>query len=338
MSLKEELEKITKTSKQEEEISKENQLLKEQLQVFEIKNHDLEEKERKIIIQLEEAERDNEQMKSHLEEKERCYERIEDEWDKLKEKLQSHEEKNHSLEETEKIVISLKLHLEEEKRKEEAMRTQLEEKEEKIEKYEAEITYLREELEKTTTQLNTSLKFEKSTAVLDEILSYQRSPLIKTGLGYENNQKTPEEGTSSKVPKKKEEKKPKIYANILKRPNQTHDQKIHQAFKAEHPGKQINKPEDHHKKDNNKRRNDNQQQTDHSLQEDKDKYRRATPSRRYSIIRYQSIFFGHCFSCTNFGHKEIDCKAYRRNDSLRNRRKIHNDGHAPLHYKVQCYK
>jgi hypothetical protein len=53
---------------------------------------------------------------------------------------------------------------------------------------------------------------------------------------------------------------------------------------------------------------------------------------------YQSIFLGHCFSCTKIGHKSIDCKSYRIKYSLRNRSKIHNDGHATLHYKVQCYK
>jgi capsule polysaccharide export protein KpsE/RkpR len=86
---------------------------------------------------------------------------------------------------TKKIVIILKTQLEEEKRIEEVVRSQLKEKEENCEKLEAEIVSLRKELEKTTNQLSRSLKFGKSTEILDNILSYQRSPFIKTGLGYE---------------------------------------------------------------------------------------------------------------------------------------------------------
>jgi hypothetical protein len=76
---------------------------------------------------------------------------------------------------------------------EEVVRSQLKEKEENCEKLEAEIVSLRKELEKTTDQLSRSLKFGKSTEILDNILSYQRSPFIKTGLGYDEKQKTPRE-------------------------------------------------------------------------------------------------------------------------------------------------
>ena len=27
-------------------------------------------------------------------------------------------------------------------------------------------------------------------------------------------------------------------------------------------------------------------------------------------IRYQQIFLGHCYSCNNFGHKSLKCRAY----------------------------
>jgi hypothetical protein len=50
---------------------------------------------------------------------------------------------------------------------------------------------------------NIQLKFEKSIETLNEILSCQRSPFIKTGFGYDENQNTPEE-------------RPKRYANIIK--------------------------------------------------------------------------------------------------------------------------
>lgn len=29
---------------------------------------------------------------------------------------------------------------------------------------------------------------------------------------------------------------------------------------------------------------------------------------------YQQIFLGNCYSCNNFGHKELDCKAYQKHN------------------------
>ena len=58
---------------------------------------------------------------------------------------------------------------------------QLAEKEKFLEKLECEIVGLRKEIEKTKA-LN--LKFVKGSETLDEIINVQRSPLIKTGLGY----------------------------------------------------------------------------------------------------------------------------------------------------------
>ena len=54
--------------------------------------------------------------------------------------------------------------------------------------------------------------FEKSTKILDEILSYQRSSFDKTRLG--DDQKTCSEVSSSIM--KKGEKEPKSYATSLK--------------------------------------------------------------------------------------------------------------------------
>jgi hypothetical protein len=172
------------------------------------------------------------------------------------------------------------------------VRSQLKEKEENCEKLEAEIVSLRKELEKTIDQLNRSLKFGKSTEILDNILSFQRSPFIKTGLGYDEKQKTPEGDASTKVtkPSKKEnEENPKSYANILKG--------------------SINN------ESNNKKGNDDQHKPDSSH---KNEFRRVVPPRRPFTTRYQNLFLGYCFSCNNFGHKEIDCRAYTRSDHVRN--------------------
>ena len=61
------------------------------------------------------------------------------------------------------------------------MKHQLIEKEKHNEKLECEVVSLRKELEKIKT-LN--LRFAKGYETLDEIIKVQRSPLMKTGLGY----------------------------------------------------------------------------------------------------------------------------------------------------------
>jgi hypothetical protein len=76
---------------------------------------------------------------------------------------------------------------------EEVVRIQLKENEENCEKLEDEIVSLRKELEKSTTHLNRRLKFEKSTEILDDIIKFQISPLIKTCLGYDKIQMTTKE-------------------------------------------------------------------------------------------------------------------------------------------------
>ena len=35
-------------------------------------------------------------------------------------------------------------------------------------------------------------------------------------------------------------------------------------------------------------------------------------SRKYSSLRYQIIFLGHCYYCTNFGHMENYCREYHK--------------------------
>jgi hypothetical protein len=43
------------------------------------------------------------------------------------------------------------------------------------------------------------------------------------------------------------------------------------------------------------------------------KFRRTTPQRRSFTPGYANFFYGHCFYCTNFGHKVADCRDYKRN-------------------------
>jgi hypothetical protein len=36
----------------------------------------------------------------------------------------------------------------------------------------------------------------------------------------------------------------------------------------------------------------------------------TTPQRRSPTPRYQYLFLGHCYTCGNFGHDEINCRIY----------------------------
>jgi hypothetical protein len=57
----------------------------------------------------------------------------------------------------------------------------------------------------------------------------------------------------------------------------------------------------------------NQQPTMERTQEED--YKRVAPLRISPTLRYQTIFLGLCYSCNNFGHKAINCRAYAKNKS-----------------------
>jgi hypothetical protein len=134
------------------------------------------------------------------------------------------------------------------------VRIQLKKNEENCEKLEAKIISLRKELEKTTDHLNRRLKFGKSIEVLDNILSFQMSPFIKTSLGYVDKKNTTEGDASIKVTKpleKENEEKSEIYANILK-------------------GSTDNES-------SSRKGNDDQQKPDSSHKNNKNEFRRVVP-------------------------------------------------------------
>jgi len=78
-------------------------------------------------------------------------------------------------------ISRLKICLEEKNVIIDTLQFQLAEKEKFLEKLECEIVDIRKEIEKTKA---INLKFVKGSETLDEIINVQRSPLIKTGLGY----------------------------------------------------------------------------------------------------------------------------------------------------------
>ena len=88
-------------------------------------------------------------------------------------------------------IYRLKICLDEKNMIIDTLQLQLDEREQFIEKLECEIVEIRKEIEKTKA---INLKFVKGSETLDEIINVQRSPLIKTGLGY--NGETSQASTS----------------------------------------------------------------------------------------------------------------------------------------------
>ena len=60
--------------------------------------------------------------------------------------------------------------------------------------------------------------------------------------------------------------------------------------------------------------------------------------------RYQQIFLGHSYSCNNFGHKALKCKAYgkayeyKKDTSSKPKGRNHNRFGPLQRYDLECYK
>jgi hypothetical protein len=125
-----------------------------------------------------------------------------------------------------------------------------------------------------------------SSKVLDDIINSKKYHLDKFGLGYNQTEK----GSRSKTTE--QETNPKGYIETIKG-----DRKIYKEDYMDTPPPRRFKFQ-------------NQQQTNR-LQEEEGIIR-APHFRIYSTPRYQTIFFGLCYACNNFGHKVVN---YRANNS-----------------------
>jgi hypothetical protein len=73
-----------------------------------------------------------------------------------------------------------------------------------------------------------------------------------------------------------------------------------------------------------------QKSFNHDHDQSKKKFRRTTPQRISFTPRYENLFYGHCFYCTNFGHKVADCRDYKRN--------VQADHAYVVARNIECYK
>jgi hypothetical protein len=130
---------------------------------------------------------------------------------------------------------------------------------------------------------------KNSSKVLDDIISSQKYHLDKFGLGYNQTKK----GLSSKTTE--QETKPKRCAETIKG-----DKKIYKEdYRDTYPPRRF--------------RFQNQQHIYKPQEEEV--FIRAPPFRISSTTRYQTIFFGLCYACNNFGHKVVNCRANNRNNN-----------------------
>jgi hypothetical protein len=201
----------------------------------------------------------------------------------------------------------LKICLEESKITIETLKNQLEEKEKHNEKLECEVVSLRKELEKVKT-LN--LRFAKGSETLDEIIKVQRSPLIKTGLGYTG------ESSQSLAP------------NYLK------------AVTTSLPDvatQQGNKESSQVRHDHLNSKNTNMNAFRGNSNQQVNSYRRFYDRKNF-------FFKGQCFTCHNFGHKAAQCVAYKtimtresrkKRIELKTKKNTYNN-FSPLQDEVEC--
>jgi len=142
-----------------------------------------------------------------------------------------------------------------------------------------------------------NLKFVKGSETLDEIVNVQRSPLIKTGLGY--NGEASQASTS------------KSYLDAARRseqwPNRNHQVKHGQFTSRTNKDYQGNRGQSTLRTN----RSYNQPQVKSSQFAS-----RMDVSRNYNRLsdrfdNSRSFFNGQCFSCHNFGHKVAQCVAYK---------------------------
>eukprot|EP00253_Pinus_taeda_P028481 PITA_28481 len=188
-------------------------------------------------------------------------------------------------------ISRLKRCLEEKNMIIDTLQFQLDEKEKSLEKLECEIVGLRKEIEKTKA-LN--LKFVKGSETLDEIISVQRSPLIKTGPGY--NGEASQASTS------------KSYLDAARRgeqkPNRNHQ--VNQGQSSSRTNKDYQENRGHATLRTNRSYNQPQVKSSQfsSIMDGSRNYNRLDDSRR-------NFFNGQCLSCHKFGHKAAQCVVYK---------------------------
>jgi hypothetical protein len=163
------------------------------------------------------------------------------------------------------------------------------------------------------------MKKEEEVEKLEEEVVTLRVKVIKLNKNIEETETSTStienKEKHSRLLEKKNEEKRKSYAEVLKGRNhgQPESKKTDKDTSSRRPS--MFKP---------------QRSFNHDHDQSRKEFRRTTPQRRSFTPRYVNLFYGHCFYCTNFGHKVADCRDYKRNVQARNAYV------APRN--IECYK
>jgi len=192
--------------------------------------------------------------------------------------------------------------MEEGRKVEEEMRKQYLEKEKQYQRMEVEVNILKGKLE----EKDTHLRFQDSTKILDNILSSERSPAIKSSLGFHETVKGESSSQANANNLKGNNAKPEVLNKEIRSQPDQQTRKINLQRKSSAPNYRsvnrfsplINNVECficHN--------------YGHVAVNCRGKLFQARShlTRSTSVPRYSFFFKGYCFTCNIFGHKAIDC-------------------------------
>jgi chromosome segregation ATPase len=177
-----------------------------------------------------------------------------------------------------------------------------------------------EEVKGTEEVMNSQImKKEEEVENLEEEVVTLRSKIIKLN-------KNAEETETSTLVKENEEK----YSRLLEKKNEENRKSYVEVLKGKNHGQLESKKTI---EDTSSRRPSMfkpQRIFNHDHDQLRQKFRRTTPQRISFTPRNANLFYGHCFYCTNFGHKVAYCRDYKRNVQARSAYV------APRN--IECYK
>jgi hypothetical protein len=182
---------------------------------------------------------------------------------------------------------------------EEVMKSQMMKKEEEVEKLEEEVVTLRVKIIKLNKNIEET---ETSTSSVENV-----------------------EENPSRLLEKKNEEKSKSYAEVLKGRNHGQQESKKNEYNRD---TSSTRPTTFRKQRSFNHDEEIHRREDHD--QPRQEFRRTTQQRRSFTPRYVNLFYGHCFYCTNFGHKVADCRAYERNVQTRKAYVAPHD--------IECYK
>ena len=185
----------------------------------------------------------------------------------------------------------------------------------RCEALEIEVVIARKELEKFQALYHQNISSIKASEELNNILNKQRSPLIKTGLGYEKGASSSQSENIEQTKminfqssKQSEFTKPAISIKAGANRNKS-DDKLMTSKRNIATGTDDNTLHSRNHEEYLNIRIENSDQLYQSSSSNGQGHRKTSQSisRRQRMFRYHNFFHGYCLCCFNFGHKDAKC-------------------------------